>query len=249
MQTLALISGLVGALASGGLAFAVRLFLDRKSQRDSERRLAYVYLVSVTEYVAIEIAVVQFVKAYVSADAIAKLESTDGAYELPHAISAFLSEAILKHDALDPKRMATVRQFGKYVEAINEAAKESRLTPEQLSKLPRSLVVASAEYQAHHMSLALLFELWVDLISSEDRTWVTPSWFQDQWRSLVRFASAARRLRSELIVYGAATKEEGHQMLVRRALAMLEIFSTQMSDKAKLEVARTAAKKFLEEER
>ena len=249
MQTIALISGLIGALASGALAFGVRIYLDQRAQREAERRLAYVHLVSVTEYVAIEIAVVSYAKAYVSDDTVAKFRAEDGAYELPHAISAFLSEAILKTQPIEGKHKSRIRHLSKYAATLLASENEVRLSPEQLSKLPRSLVVASYEFQAHHASVCLLVDLWVDMLGSEDRSWVTPSWFQDQWRSVVRFSQAARRLRDELILYGAATKEEGYRILLRRALAAHEMFAAQISDNSKLEAAQAVAKSFLDDER
>jgi len=63
MQTIALISGLIGEIVSAILGFGARLILDKRTQKDAERRLSFVYLVKViSDIVAADIAVRTFIK-------------------------------------------------------------------------------------------------------------------------------------------------------------------------------------------
>lgn len=65
-QTLALVSGLIGALLSGAFGFGVRYLLDERNRRVAEERAAYVRLVQVSDLVAIEKVVRIVVKPYIA---------------------------------------------------------------------------------------------------------------------------------------------------------------------------------------
>lgn len=96
MQTVALISGLIGALISAGLSYWIRATLDRRNQKESEARLAYVYFVRISEQVAIELVVSSFIKIMAGERARESLASRDGTFEPSHKLSVLLAEEIQK---------------------------------------------------------------------------------------------------------------------------------------------------------
>ena len=62
MTSVALISGLIGALLSAGLSFWIRSYLDKRALQNLEHALAYVHLVQVSHLVAMRTVITTYFK-------------------------------------------------------------------------------------------------------------------------------------------------------------------------------------------
>jgi hypothetical protein len=248
MQTLALVSGLIGALLSALLAFLIRFHLDKMAQRDGERRLAYVYLVRVSESVATGIVVQSFAKAYFGELVAKHFTPPDQSFTPSHAVSAFIAQAIVDGANQAPPAMPRAQILMKTIEIALDAAKETRLSADQLSRMPPGTVLLSHQYQSALQNLCAALEVWGTLLTSEDRSWITASTVHNHWRGVVGFAQTARRLRSALIEYGASSKQDADRLLLTQAQEIHANFAASLEDKAKLEPAAALARKFLESE-
>lgn len=248
MQTIAIISGLIGALVSGVLSFGVRLLLDKRAQREAERRIAYVYLVRVSELVAADIIIRSFIKVYVPEEAANDLASANDAYEPSHKVSALLAEALSKLTSEDITEDQNLRAIPRFAKTLLDAAKESRFSSEQLSKLPQEAVFACHRFQNYHQYVCQIINMWSDFFENNERYWVTPEGIHDQWRALVRFADHARVLRAALIRYGAATPEQASTLMSAQVKEMHENIASKMTDKPRLLAAAEAAKKAVDSE-
>ena len=235
MSTLALISGLVGALLSAVLSFVIRRVLDAKAQRESERKLAYVFLVRVSGLLAADSVIRKVLAIYFKAmPATADLASQQ--YDTSHRLSAVVA-LMLTHDAKgiieDPKYRAIPRM----VQRILEDAKESRLSPDQLSKLPREVIYAFDSYQSEHSQMCQVAAMWSDYFEHGESTWVTPEGLHDQWRSLSRFLKEATELRAALVKFGAASQTEATLLSRDQEAKLHAALATKFADKPKLEAA------------
>lgn len=240
MQSLALISGLIGALLSAGLGFMARLILDRRAIQIAERKLAYVYLVRVSEVVAMDIVTRVVIKSLVPPSAIAELQAENDAYSPSHKVSAMLAE-MLKSIPLETVRAdATYRTIPRFVKAQIESAKDVKLSPEQLSKLPPEVIYDSNRYTTLHGHVMQVIEMWGALFEHGENTWLSPEGIHEQWLTLVRYADSAKQLRSALIAAGAATSVEAAQLLTRHQNQLLEVIAQKWQNQPKLAAAAEA---------
>lgn len=240
MQSLALISGLIGALLSAGLGFVARLILDRRAIQTAERKLAYVYLVRVSEVVAMDIVTRVVIKSLVPPSAIAELQAENDAYAPSHKVSAMLAE-MLKSIPLETVRAdPTYRTIPRFAKAQIESAKDVKLSPEQLSKLPPKVIFDSNRYITLHGHVMQVIEMWGALFEHGENTWLTPEGIHDQWLALVRYADSAKQLRGALIAAGAATPTEAAQLLKRHQNQLLEVIAQKWQNQPKLAAAAAA---------
>ncbi|MBF0115586.1 MAG: hypothetical protein HQM04_11180 [Magnetococcales bacterium] len=241
MQPDVIISGFVGALLSAGMGYVVRLHLDRRAQKDAERRLAYVYLVRVSELVAAEIVVKAFVRAFVKvfvpADVVKELMSPTGAYEPSHKVSAILAEIISKKSPEEFKNNHDSIGVLRLVNEMLGAAKESRLSAEQLSKLPREAIFSCHQFQKHHVYICQVVSMWIGFFENGERCWFTSDGIHNQWRALVQFLDHARSVRDALVLYGAATQEQANLLLSRQIHEINEAYVSNSLDQRKITAA------------
>ena len=107
-----------------------RLILDRRAIQIAERKLAYVYLVRVSEVVAMDIVTRVVIKSLVPPSAIAELQAENDAYSPSHKVSAMLAE-MLKSIPLETVRAdPTYRTIPRFAKAQIESAKDVKLSPD-----------------------------------------------------------------------------------------------------------------------
>jgi len=141
MQPIALISGLIGALVSAALSFWVRYSLDQRAQRETEKRLAYVYLVKITDVVAVDMSIRTIVKALVPQSVRNEMaESTNSKFTPSHKISVILAEAFQKLTEEDVKSNQQYKVMPAFVKSQLESSKGLILTADQLSRLPKDVI-------------------------------------------------------------------------------------------------------------
>jgi hypothetical protein len=240
MQSLALISGLIGALLSAGLGFVARLILDHRAIRIAERKLAYVYLVRVSEVVAMDIVTRVVIKALVPPGAVAELLAESDAYSPTHKVSAVLAEMLKSIPLEEVRADSTYRTIPRFAKAQIESAKDVKLSAEQLSKLPPEVIFDSNRYTTLHGHVMQVIEMWGALFENGENAWLTPEGIHDQWLALVRYADSAKQLRAALIAAGAATPAEAAQLLNRHQNHLLEVVAQKWRDKPRLAAAAAA---------
>jgi hypothetical protein len=236
-ESLALISGLVGALISAALSYFVRLALDHRTLRIAERRLAYVYLVRVSEVVAMDQTCRIVVNVLMPSGAAEKLKSATGSFGPSHKVSAMLAD-MMRAAPLDKLREdATYRAIPRFVKAQIESAKEVKLSAEQLAKLPKEVVYESNRFLAHHAHVMQVLEMWGAFFEHGEDGWISAEGIHDQWLALVRYIESAKRLRGGLVAAGAATPSEASELVKRQLSQMLGLAVQKWQDQPKLAAA------------
>lgn len=241
MQSIALISGLIGALISAGLSYWVRASLDRRNLRDAEKRLAYVHFVRISELVAIDIVLRSFIKVYVTEDMLKELAAKDSTFEPSHKISVLLAKEIQK---LTPEKLAEVPGLSivpVFLKSQLEALSESKLSAEQLSKLPREAVLTYSLFLNYLSHLRGVVLLWTVFFEEKNASWVTPESIHDQWLSVTKFFEHARILRSVLLTTGAVTPAEASALLQKQVNAYNESILAKFRNQPKLQAAISEA--------
>lgn len=242
MQNIALISGLIGALASAAFSFVVRLILDKRSQRYAERRLAYVYLVSVSEVIAADIIFRSYIKVIVPDRAAKDLISSAGSYEPSHKVCVMLADMFSKLTTEEIHSDPSYRAIPRVIKNLLDGVKESRLSTEQLSKLPREVIFAFHQFQGAQSIICQSIDVWREFVENGERFWITPEIIHEQWRALERFTSEAHLLHKALVDYGAATAEEAGRLLSKQVALMNEKIDSKWKDSPMLAAAAFVSK-------
>lgn len=237
MQSIALISGLIGALISAGLSYWVRAILDRRNLRDAEKRLAYVHFVRISDLVAVDIVLRSLIGVYVTEDILKELTSKARTFEPSHKISVLLAKEIQK---LTPEKLEEVPGISMvpiFLKFQMEALSESKLSAEQLSKLPKEVVLTYSLFLDHLSHLRGVVLLWTAFFEEKNASWITPESIHDQWLSITRFFDYARILRSALFKAGAVTSAEGSGLLTKQVSTYHDIIFAKLQNQSKIQAA------------
>jgi hypothetical protein len=237
MQNIALLSGLAGALISGALAYAVRLLLDRRTQRLNECAIAYVHLVRVSEFIAVEVVFCSIVPKLVPTAVLAKLSSADGAFKPSHKIAVLIAQELEK---ITPEQKASKREFSgvpRYVRQLLESGKAIQLSVDQLAKLPRETVYAYHKFQQAHSHLLQVGDIFAGFLENDERAGVSPDGIFQMWVTLKNFSVAARSVHLALLRHGAASKAEAHVLLNTQIADLRARLASAFSNQAKIRAA------------
>lgn len=243
MEANTLISGLIGALASAVLSYIVMITIEDRSKKIEQKKQAYVYLVSISEIVASHIVVKSLLSTIINEETKKKLSTSDESFEASHAICALLSHHL--QDMSDEKISELgIRNIPQYFTPLIEEAKESRLAPEQRSKLPKNTIYECHKLQKSLNQILQVIAMWTSYIENGDRFWVTPEGLYDHWTTISRFLRNAETTRTSLITYGAASLDEAEKLLDRQIKEINKIIFTRYENSSPL---AAAAKSFQEE--
>jgi len=239
----AIASGLVGALITAVLNYYVRLFVARRAQADVESRIVFVHLVRVSEVVATEQVLTTYVDAIKKALAtqLTAIPTETGKYELSHRICAEIARGLT---SIPDDKRAEIRRFGYLAEPLERMASsfsEYKLSLEQLSRLPKDVVIAYSAFNAHagHLHNAVL--TWTNFLRSGDSRILTAEVIHGQWISLQAFLQAARTLRTGLIDFGRIDAKEANAVLTKQYEITARTVQLTLNHQAKVKAALEAA--------
>lgn len=240
METVAIIAGLVGALATAGLSYLVRSHLDRQALKDAERRLAYVHLVLVSWWVASELVIRVVIEKAIAPLLPEKAKGTPDTYGMSHALCVAIEKLIKERGSTT---LHEPRDFTPLLAALRsslEYLKDSRLTPEQLARLPKDCALSYSQFVSGVVTLSFVVDTWRDTLESGRFEWITADTLHGQWLSLVTAFEAARKVRLALIRFGAVEDREAMALLSAQADIVREQVNVHFKQYSKLELARAA---------
>lgn len=123
-----------------------------------------------------------------------------------------------------------------------EALSESKLSAEQLSKLPRETVLTYSLFLNYLSQLRGIVLLWISSFEEQQISWVTPEAIHDQWLAISRYFDHARHLRAALVLAGAATNTEASALLQKQVGTYNETIYAKFQHQPKLQAAIAEAK-------
>lgn len=241
-----LLSGLIGALLSAALGFGIRWYLDRRNLQLAEQRVAYVCLVSVSTVVAADALARSYLKVIVGDRAKETFADPDGVFEPSHAISALLHRELQKLTLERLNEISGASMIPRFLNGLIESAKESKLSAEQLSKLPKQSVLVYTQYITYLLHVQQCLELWATLFETGDAKWPTAQFVHDNWLTVDRFCKQATLLRVALVEHGACTKAEAAALLRQQIKQLSETVLANWEHKPKVEAAVLALRKSTE---
>lgn len=240
MQNLALISGLIGALISASLSYWIRATLDRRNVREAERKLAYVYFVQISEFVAFEIVATSFIKNLVKLagqQLQETLRSKDDSFEPSHKLSVMFANEIKKLTSEKLKETPGLSIVPIFLQSQLDAISDSKLSAEQLSKLPKETVLTYSLFLNYLSQLRGVVLLWMAFFEQQQTSWVTPEAIHDQWLAVTRLFENARKLRSLLLDAGAVSRSEASELLQKQVSTYNENLLAKLRHQPKLKAA------------
>lgn len=241
MEASTLISGLIGALISAALSYIVRIKIENRSKRIAQKKQAYVYLVRISEIIAAHVVAKSFISTMINDEVKQKLSAAEEDFEASHAICALLAHHL--KDVSDEKISELgLKSAPRYFTPLIESTKESRLTPEQLSKLPKKTVYTCHKFQKSLDQILQLTAMWTSYIEDGDRFWVTPEGLHDHWTTITRFLKQAEDTRISLVIYGAATLNEAEVLLDKQVKEAHEAVWTRFRNTSPLAAAAESIK-------
>jgi hypothetical protein len=237
MQLTNLISGLIGALLTAALSGLIRLWLDARAQDLAERRLAYVYLTRVVEVLAAAEVIRKIIPLFVPENVKNEWESNNKDFKPSHKICTQISLKLIGAQKAKLNDTSDLRVIPRWVKALMESSKDIKLTPEQLSRLPRDVTYASNQFQKAYLNYIQVVELWAAFVENDECYWVTPEGIHDQWVCLVNFVQYSRKLSNALIKAGAASLREASELQDNLMSDLLAKILSKWSDKQQLAAA------------
>jgi hypothetical protein len=237
MQNVALFSGLIGALISSGLSYVIRANLDRRNLKEAESRITYVHFVKISEIVAIDSVAKILIKAYLTDELKAALKIEGGLFEPSHAISVLLAEEIKKQTPKKIKAIPGISFVSLYLKSLLESVNESKLSTEQLSKLPKETVLNYSSFLSYLSHIQAIILIWSNFFEEPNTAWVTAEAIHDQWLSITKFFEHARILHSALQRAGSITNNEANALIRKQSAIMTERYFSKLKHKPKLEAA------------
>lgn len=218
MEKTALLSGLIGALVSAALSYWIRAALDKRALRHAESRIAYVHLVQVSQLVAMRNVLMEFLKIFAGDRAKDSLISKEGAFEPSHKVSALLAQQLQKITQAEWKNTPGFSTVPVYLKSQLDSIKESKLSAEQLSKLPKDTVLIYSEFLSYLSHIEGIINLYILHFEEDKSPTLSAEDIHDQWLTISRFFSHAEKLRLALVKSGAATLKEAVALLLSQTI-------------------------------
>ena len=212
MEHIALVSGLIGALLSAGLSYLIRSYLDKKNLQISERALAYVHLVQVSQLVAMKTVLTVILKSLLG-DQWMQLASKDGLYQPIHKACVLMADTLNKSEPKKWKETAGFSVLPAFLKSQLESISESKLTADQLAKLPREAVPTYAQFLTLLSHVRGIVIVYISMVEDTQPPLITAENILDQWLTLNRFFEQAEKLRLVLIKSQAATFSEATTLM------------------------------------
>ena len=164
MSTLiiSILSGLVGASIAAYFNYRIRLSLLEKSNIDSERKLAYVYVVQLSQYSAINFWITNFFEK-----ALEQLDEPlpEEEFELTHAASIYIEDVLSN---IDGDSFDKVDSIDKLIDQMMDSFNNTYLSNEQQANLPKQTILFYQRYEHYLKSTAATFKFFKACLSNKN---------------------------------------------------------------------------------
>lgn len=201
------------------------------------------HLVSVSTVVAADALARSYLKALVGDKAKESLTDPDGVFEPSHAVSALLHQELQKLTSKRLTEISGASMIPRFLKGLVESARESQLSAEQLSKLPKQSVLVYSQYITYLSHVRGAIEMWAMLFETGDTKWLTAEFVHDCWVTVDRFCKQATLLRTALVEHGACTKAEAASLLRQQISQFSQTVVSNWTHKPKVEAAVQALRK------
>lgn len=237
---IAILSGLIGALVTAILNYLIQILISKRDQKLNEKKLAYVYLVKISELIVIEVFVKRIVKAHVeayTADINSLKKSADGKFEISHGICATIAKIIADLSVEKLKKLNEYRSVLEIFRDIPETMIDFKLPIEVLSQLPNQAIQHYSYLESQTSTLKYIFKSWSEFIEKGNRIFLSADLLYAQWLNIKFLFEAAHVVRAALIKYGGISNKEAVNLLSAQIQRAKKISNESLSSQSKIKEA------------
>lgn len=235
---LSISSGLLGASISAYFSYRIRLSLDEKAKRDAEQKLAYVYIVKLSLFLAINTWLTSYLKNLTD-----QLDDPipEGEFELGHAISVLFEDALANSETDGAGKFKAIEQL---IDQFVENLTKTYMSNEQQAKLPKEAIIFYQRYEQQLKQVVGTIQmLKIYLSNSEMKKELTANAINDGIETVKSFFDAAGLLRAAMVEYGNISKAEAISILEQQYNFFSSRISQRFDQGEKIERAKEHLKK------
>jgi len=217
---IALLSGLFGAVITAIFNYLINIKLAKRDQKRKEQRMAYVYLIKVSDIVATDLVFRKYFSWEVKRrdpdntlqNFQAKLKSMSPKLDMAHGACVLFAKVLNEDDSGRAKIRDIFRSFSESEKYFEEALR-FRLPDELLVQLPRESVIHYSLFIKNILAIDRALNLWVRWAKTGENNLLTTNTLYSQWTAFRDIATNAHHLRDVLIKKGKVSHLEAENML------------------------------------
>lgn len=207
---------LIAALLSGALAFLIRLGLDHWNVKRAEKKLAYTHLVRITNLVALRSISSTIIEGMVGAQ-LRSLQAPPGeAYDSLHIICALVARTLSHPESLLISDASGFTTLIRALSSLKESLADSKLTTEEVSKLPKEVMICYFDFIEQANQVNGICTLWLHGFENKDMAWAKGEILYSHWAAVKRYFEVAETLRTALLDAGATNAAHANTLLTQR---------------------------------
>lgn len=222
----ALLSGTVGAGITAYLNYKIHLKLMEKDKQDREEKAAYVHLVQINDYVALELLLDTLMKGLEPVINNPKDPAIpEGAnFEMSHGIAVIIEEML---NSMEQEKLSEFREVAKYVDIFTEGFKKFDLSYDELVSLPKVNINHYHQFRIYANHIKQTLQVVKIAIEGENIKTINAEVIHGLWLSTKSFFEAAKQLRYALIYSSKISQDHAHKMLTEQ----YEVLQSQVRNK------------------
>jgi hypothetical protein len=218
---IALLSGLFGAVITAIFNYFINIRLAKREQKRKEQRIAYVYLVKVSDVVATDLVLRKVflweLKRIDPDNTLQKLRSQlknlSEKIDAAHGACAILANALNESDSDAHKKLRDAFQLMSGSEKSFDEVLGFQLPEELLVQLPRESVIHYSLFIKNILDIKRAFNLWLHWTKTGDRNLLNANTLYSHWSTIKDISTNARKLRDILIEKGRVSPHEADNLL------------------------------------
>jgi len=218
---IALLSGLIGAGATAYLNYKIRLAILEKQKLEKDTKVAYVHLVQITDYVAIELLAKHYgQKIEAAIKESDELKIPDGvSFTMSHGIAAGISDML---GEVEDEKLDKMAALSNILDPFIDGFDKLDLSIDELTNMPKLNVEYYHQFNTHANHIRSTLKVLKVAVESKNMAMISPETVHGLWLSGTRFFDAASKLRTALIYSSKLRPEVAHKMLTERYTEMWE---------------------------
>lgn len=215
---IALLSGLLGAVITAIFNYFINIKLAKREQKRKEQRMAYVYLVKVSDIVAIDLMLRKIISRELK-----KLDpnnvfqgfikSISEKLNMPHAACTLIAKALNDTDSDPIKKIRDSLQSLSQSEYDFPEVMGFQLPDEMLVQLPRESVIHYSSFIKNIFAIRQAYNLWLHWAKTGERDLLKANILYSHWSTIKDISTNARKLRFILIEKGRVSHDEAENLL------------------------------------
>lgn len=233
---IALLSGTVGAGVTAYLNYRIRTKILKIEKTEAEAKFAYVHLVRITYYVALEVLLNTVIKALLPI--IQESEDTlipeDGDFEMSHGLAVVLSNMF---SSIEEDKLDSAAEIARLIDPFVDSFDKLDISTEELAKLPKVSIRYYHRFKIYACHIQTSLKMIKVALENRNMKIITAEFVFGVWTSVNSLFGAATKLRSALVYSAKIDSSYAHEMLTDQYNELREAMNRSFINNPKLEEA------------